>query len=245
MLALASVAMSMSAAPRADAAMAATYDTLARTLIAERRDAPFWVGIGGGPGAGKSTLAAAVAERVNTLAGETISVAIGMDGFHYSRAQLRELDPPDGARYLRRRGAPWTFDAAGCYEALAAAKRNGEAQLPTYSREVSDPVPGGVQLERRHSIVLVEGNYLLMQHDARWAPLKALWDTRWFVACADRDAQRARLIARHLETWNDEKAASWGAGEEGAAARADANDVLNMELIAPCEAHADRVIVSV
>ena len=105
-------------------------------------------------------------------------------------------------------------------------------------------MPGGVQLERRHSIVLVEGNYLLMQHDARWAPLKALWDTRWFVACADRDAQRARLIARHLETWNDEKTQRWGPGEVGAAARADANDVRNMDLIAVSEQFADVTIES-
>ena len=50
---------------------------------------------------------------------------------------------------------------------------------------------------------------------------------------------------RHYETWNDEKSARWGAGLEGAAARADANDVLNMELIAPSEAYAELVIESV
>ena len=48
-----------------------------------------------------------------------------------------------------------------------------------------------------------------------------------------------------LETWNEQKAAFWGPGEEGAAARADANDVLNMELIAVCEQYADQVIESV
>ena len=32
----------------------------------------------------------------------------------------------------------------------------------------------------------------------------------------------------------------WGPGEAGAAARADANDVLNMQLIASAEAKADR-----
>ena len=53
-----------------------------------------------------------------------------------------------------------------------------------------------------------------------------------------------RLIARHLETWNDEKTARWGAGEAGAAARADANDVLNMATIASSAAHAALVIES-
>lgn len=56
--------------------------------------------------------------------------------------------------------------------------------------------------------------------------------------------QRQRLILRHFETWNDEKSARWGRGLEGAAARADANDVLNMRLIAPAEQLAERVIES-
>ena len=93
--------------------------------------------------------------------------------------------------------------------------------------------------------MLLEGNYLLMRQDPRWAPLDALWDERWFIKCADAAAQRQRLILRHYETWNDEKSARWGAGLDGAAARADANDVLNMELIAPSEAYAELVIESV
>ena len=87
-------------------------------------------------------------------------------------------------------------------------------------------------------------NYLLMREDPRWAPLDELWDERWFLKCPDPAAQRQRLILRHLETWNDEKSERWGAGEEGAAARADANDVLNMDLIAPCEKFAERVITA-
>ena len=72
----------------------------------------------------------------------------------------------------------------------------------------------------------------------------ALWDERWFIKRADAAAQRQRLILRHYETWNDEKSAL-GRGLDGAAARADANDVLNMELIAPSEAYAELVIESV
>ena len=89
----------------------------------------------------------------------------------------------------------------------------------------------------------MEGNYLLLD-DERWAPLAALWDERWFVRCASAAEQRKRLIARHLETWSEAKAAFWGEGEAGAAARADANDVLNMELIAPSQKHADLTIES-
>jgi hypothetical protein len=34
--------------------------------------------------------------------------------------------------------------------------------MPTYSRALSDPVPGGAELKSEHRIVLVEGNYLLL-----------------------------------------------------------------------------------
>ena len=247
---LATMASIASASSVVDSAMRPMYNTLAQHCMSKFKTIsaadgpPYWVGIGGGPGSGKSTLAEAVAKLVNDDAGEEICVVLPMDGFHYSREKLRELDPPSAAEYLPRRGAPWTFDAEGCYECFSAAKSQGEAVLPTYSRELSDPVPGGVQLEQKHKIVLCEGNYLLMKHDPRWAPLDDLWDERWFIRCADADAQRTRLIYRHLETWNDEKSERWGKGEVGAAARADANDVLNMGLIAPCEEVADRVIVS-
>ena len=80
--------------------------------------------------------------------------------------------------------------------------------------------------------------------EERWAPLAELWDERWFIRCADAAEQRERLVERHFETWNDGKAKRWGEGKEGAANRADTNDVLNMGLIAPAEAKAERVIVS-
>jgi len=228
--------------------MTATYDRLSARLLGKLaaldQDSTWWVGIGGGPGAGKSTLAASICARLNAAAGAEVSVVLPMDGFHYSRERLRELDPPEAAAFLPRRGAPWTFDAEGLCTAFAEAKAGGAATLPTYSRVLSDPVPGGVELRRCHRLVLAEGNYLLMKHEARWAPLMALWDETWFVSCASPAEQRQRLVLRHLETWNAEKARRWGEEEMGAAARADANDVLNMDLIAPCAEHADLQIES-
>jgi len=243
--------------PRAyDAAMHPTYSRLTSKLLSTLADLdsacpewatpkPYWVCIAGGPGSGKSTLAEAIAERVNAEQ-PGACVVLPMDGFHYSRSELKRLDPPDATSFLPRRGSPWTFDAEGCFAAFRAAKADGEGQMPTYSRELSDPVPGGVRLERSHRLVLCEGNYLLGAEgeQERWAPLATLWDETWFVRCPDAAAQRRRLIARHLETWNEEKSARWGVGEAGAAARADANDVLNMELIRPCEARADLIIDS-
>lgn len=63
------------------------------------------------PGSGKTTLAAAVAEKVNQLEHEDkdLAVCIPMDGYHLSRAQLAAM--PDYATAIHRRGAAFTFDA--------------------------------------------------------------------------------------------------------------------------------------
>ncbi|CAE8592574.1 unnamed protein product [Polarella glacialis] len=146
---------------------------------------------------------------------------------------------------LRRRGAPWTFDAAGLCAALLRARASGAASLPVYSRAVSDPVPNGVQLAASHKVVLVEGNYLLMWGDERWAPLREAFDECWYLRCSSLQEQRERLIARHLQSWTDEKSKLWGEGRTGAASKVDANDFLNLELVEATSKNADRVITSV
>lgn len=64
------------------------------------------LGIAGAPGAGKSTLAARIVERL-----EGNAVLVPMDGFHLAGAELERLGRAG------RKGAPDTFDAAG-YAAL-------------------------------------------------------------------------------------------------------------------------------
>jgi len=255
-----------------DDAMTETYSNLAArvaTATKGRDGEPLWVAIAGGPGAGKSTLAAAVAglcERDHGIP----AVVLPMDGFHYSRAELCALDPPNAAAFMPRRGAPHTFDAAKMMDTLTAAKASRAAVLPTYSRELSDPVPGGTELLPSHQIVLVEGNYLLLgllasgSHTVeevgglttaeivteaqRWLPLLPLFDETWFVAPQDGVAeQRRRLVNRHLATWTPAKTAAWSAATalEGAEKRTDFNDVPNAHLIDCCRSFADLQIVSV
>jgi len=103
-----------------DRNMMRKYDQLASTLLqritnTNTPDNQYWVGIAGPPGAGKSTLSAAVSQRLNELAQTEVSIVLPMDGYHYTRAQLRAMGEADGAQYtyeqlLARRGAPWTFD---------------------------------------------------------------------------------------------------------------------------------------
>jgi pantothenate kinase len=232
-----------------DDRMTSTYDSLSDRLLKRYesennlRNNQLFVCIAGGPGSGKSTLASAVAERLNSQMsknGTTLTnqaaVVLPMDGFHYTRAELKSMGESDDHPYnyedlIARRGAPWTFDAEGCIKAFSAARRDGEASLPIYSREKSDPVPDGVRLYKDTKIVLLEGNYLLAWGDERWAPLQSIFDETWFISCESLENQRQRLVYRHLETWTEEKTKIWGEGEEGAGKKADANDMLNAEWV--------------
>eukprot|EP00667_Euglena_gracilis_P010307 EG_transcript_10492 len=238
-----------------DAAMHATYQRLADHLVARLRaqaDGQWWVAIAGGPGSGKSTLAAAVVRRVNEQAGAEVAVVLPMDGFHYSRRQLKAIADMNAAKgrgptfdeLIARRGAPWTFGAPALCTALAEARQLREASLPAYSREKSDPVPHGVELRKDHRIVLVEGNYVLMYDDPLWAPLQPLFDERWFLRVPKIDEQRRRLVDRHMETWTAEKDRLFGPGRVGAAIKVDTSDLLNMEVIEASAKHADRIIDS-
>ncbi|MFZ2480889.1 MAG: nucleoside/nucleotide kinase family protein, partial [Propioniciclava sp.] len=67
------------------------------------------LGITGAPGAGKSTLAAGLADAL----GADRAVVVPMDGFHLDQRVLERLGRAD------RKGAPDTFDATG-YVALLA-----------------------------------------------------------------------------------------------------------------------------
>ncbi|GAX22304.1 hypothetical protein FisN_22Hh096 [Fistulifera solaris] len=214
------------------------------------RNGQLFIAIAGGPGSGKSTLAYEVAKRINVRLKEGMAVALPMDGFHYSRAELKKMAEAEGAVYtyeelLKRRGAPWTFNAQACIAAFQEAREKGTAKLPIYDRSVSDPIPDGVSLELTHTIVLLEGNYLLAWDDPAWAPLKGIFDETWYISCTTLEEQRERLINRHLKTWTEEKMILWGEGRIGAERKADSNDVLNSAWIHETSRHhADMVLES-
>lgn len=204
-----------------DESMQSTYSVLAKDILDrvldqgdETNERPYWIGIAGGPGSGKSTLAEAVARRLNQEH-EGSTIVLPMDGFHYSRAGLKNIAQSGTYTYeelLARRGSPWTFDAELLVDTLSRVKALGEGELPTYCRSISDPVPGGVKLLPRHKIILVEGNYLLNFEDKKWEKLRDLFDEKWFISCSCMEKQRERLIKRHLQTWNEEKTKMFGEG---------------------------------
>ena len=128
--------------------MEETYRCLIEKLQskADETSKPYWVAIGGGPGSGKTTLANEICSRLNEINPDS-TIVIPMDGWHIPKEKLIEQF---GTESMRRRGAPWTFDFNLMYKQLTAAKVKGEASLPIYSREISDPVPNKVNLQQFH-----------------------------------------------------------------------------------------------
>ena len=163
------------------------------------------VGLAGAPGAGKSTVAAAIA---TALPGAAV---LPMDGFHLPQARLREL----GRR--ERMGAPDTFDVEG-FTALLCALRDvdnsGRTVLaPGFDREIEEPVPGAVALSPELSTVIVEGNYLLLDGGGWEAVAPLLHATVGIVV--DDAVRRERLIARHIAFGKTPDAAhSWALGPD-------------------------------
>ncbi|KAH0522977.1 hypothetical protein TsFJ059_008038 [Trichoderma semiorbis] len=180
------------------------------------------VALAGPPGSGKSTIAAEVVSRLNTLGSLPIAAVLPMDGFHLSRATLDTM--PNRAEAYARRGAPWTFDAAGVVrlvEELSESRfgaRKKAIIAPSFDHAIKDPVQGGITLGQEIQFVLLEGNYLLLDEEP-WNKIRELVDETWFVD-VDPALATERIAKRHIQSGIE---LNWS----GALSRARNNDLLN------------------
>jgi pantothenate kinase len=194
---------------------------LERTVSQRPADDQFWLGIAGAPGSGKSTLATALHDQLNVA-----SVVLPMDGYHLYRHQLDAL--PDSQTAHQRRGAPFTFDAVRFVRDLQSAKQSQTGAFPSFDHGTGDPVEDAIVLNPSIRVVLVEGNYLLLDKDP-WRKLKeSVFDESWFLdvplaICAQR------VEARHIRT---------GESPQQARERVLNNDLPNGRLI--CESSPQR-----
>lgn len=178
------------------------------------------LGLTGPPGAGKSTLAAALADGLGAAA-----VVVPMDGFHLAQAELIRLGR------ATRKGAPDTFDVLG-YVALLRRLREGSELVyaPAFDRHLEEPIAGAIAADTQVPLVVTEGNYLLL--DGPWAPVREVCDEIWYVDLPD-DARLARLVARHAEH---------GKSPEAALGWANGSDAANAALVAATRDRADVIV---
>lgn len=176
------------------------------------------LGIAGGPGAGKSTLA-------DALAGPG-TVVVGMDGWHLANSTLERLGRLD------RKGAPDTFDAAGYVAFLERFRTTADTLwAPEYRRSVEESIGGAVEIPPTTTLLVTEGNYLLLDAPP-WDRVRDLLDEAWFLR-PDEAVRRERLIARHVAV---------GRSYDEAVARANGSDAANAALTAATASRADRVL---
>lgn len=214
--------------------MECEYRRLADVIRQEAKNHPtprFLVAIAGVPGSGKTTTAEAIVQQLNTDP-ECHAALLSMDGFHLSRAALDQM--PNATEAYIRRGAPWTFDVDRFLDfvsllrtwaektPLAPSKGSWPAsdviRAPTFDHEAKDPVEDGMAITPDTSIIIVEGNYLLLD-EPRWRDLAVLVDYRVFV---DTDLQEARkrTAKRHVQSGIEKTLAD-------GYRRVDSNDYLN------------------
>ena len=149
-------------------------DSLVNAIIEQStgRDR-FMVAIAGPPGAGKSTLAEKLAGNLDQL---SVSHSIvPMDGFHLDNTLL-ELD---GTR--DRKGSSFTFDALGFVHLIKRlVAHDEEVIVPVFDRKQDQAIAGVQRVALSDRIILVEGNYLLID-ELPWSTLRELWDFTVFV----------------------------------------------------------------
>jgi pantothenate kinase len=182
----------------------------------------FVVAIAGPPGAGKSTLSAALHDVLPDGTAEVVP----MDGFHYDDIIL------DRRGLRARKGAPETFDFAG-FEVLLKRIRAVEPDIaiPVFDRsiELSRAAAGVVSSDTR--FILVEGNYLLLDEEP-WSRLAPLFDFTIFV-----EVTRGELERRLRQRWHEH-----GRSDEDAIAWIASNDMPNIERVLARRRSADLVI---
>jgi len=187
-----------------------------------KRSGRVLLGLVGPPGAGKSTLAAALQAEFAAVA-----QVVPMDGFHLANVELERL----GRR--ERKGAPDTFDSAGYVALLRRLLAQSDDEIvyaPEFRREIEEPIAGAIPVFARTQLVITEGNYLLLD-EGPWAEVKGLLDEIWYVDVDDA-LRVERLTQRHQQ---------FGRSAEEAAAWVETTDEPNARLIAASRARASFV----
>lgn len=155
--------------------------------------------VAGPPGSGKTAFATLLVAMINTEMGRDGAVLIQQDGWHYFNNYLdTHFIHRDGEDIPLRKlkGCPETYDTKAALVFLENIKQGQELDYPVYSRQLHDPVANAGTVKKEHQIVVVEGNYWLLQ-EPPWLQFQALFDVSIFLA-ATPEKLIDGLRQRHL-----------------------------------------------
>jgi len=185
------------------------------------------VALAGPPGAGKSTLVDFLLAGVNSDQPGRAAI-LAMDGYHFDDRILSARGT------LARKGAPDTFDVGGLAAMLDRLRANTEDEIavPIFDRSIETARAGAAVIPRTAEIVLVEGNYLLLDQ-MPWSGLASRFDMRLMIH-VPQDVLQHRLEAR----WR-----GLGLPEAETLAKVQGNDLPNGIFVQDHSVDADALIV--
>jgi pantothenate kinase len=181
------------------------------------------VALAGPPASGKSTLAAKVAQDLTDRG--TPAAVVPMDGFHLDNGILYEMN------LVHRKGSPDSFDAAGLLRLLDALRSDDVVYFPVFDREADRSIAGAGRISAGCEIVIVEGNYLLLNAPI-WRDIAKSWDYSIRL-----DVPVEVLEARLRERWHFYKVP-----EEEAETKINANDLPNARRVVEDTLAADVIV---
>ena len=172
------------------------------------------------PATGKSTLVSFLEHLAQSVIPDKRVQSVGMDGFHLRQEYLLmhtfELDGEE-IPMARIKGAPITFDLQALRTKIEEAAQGQTCKWPHYDRQLHDPVDDAITIDA--DIVLIEGNYLLLNMDG-WRDLSRYADYTISLT-ADEEMLRSRLIRRKMKT---------GMTQEDAKRFVESSDMRNVRL---------------
>jgi len=150
-----------------------------------------------------------------------------MDGFHLANVTLDRL-----GRHGRK-GALDTFDGWGFVALLRRLRTeiDHEVYVPSFRRSVDEPIAAEITIPVGAALLVVEGNYLLVDTEP-WRQVRTLLDEAWFCVTPAED-RLSRLVDRHTRH---------GRTVEAATAWATEVDQANAALIESTRTRADVLV---
>ena len=184
------------------------------------------VAISGPPGVGKTTFSLALCEALNSIKNGACAI-LPMDGYHYDDIYLNEKG------WRSRKGAPHTFDIGGLNSMLKRLSENSEDKIaiPFFDREIEIARAGANEIDSSVSIVLVEGNYLLLD-DPKWNALSKYFSQSIFLK-----SRIATIMNRLHSRW-----VNLDYSDEEITSKLQENDIPNMETVMNMSLDADFII---